>query len=91
MADLLATTDPNEALALLNKALTTTIKIAVPEKTFTTPNYNVRLKSDTRMCMKARDLAKSQGALHFKRLRRQCLSMVRRDHIAHNLDRVRRG
>jgi len=89
--DLLATTDPNEALALLNKALSIAIDIAVPEKKFTTPNYNVRLKSDTRQCMKARDLAKSQGALHYKSLRNRCLSMVRRDHIAHNLERVRRS
>ena len=87
--DLLATTDPNEALALLNKAISSATEIAVPDKTFTTPNYNVRLKSDTRKCIKAHRLAKSQEALHYKRLRNRCLSMVWRDHIEHNLERVR--
>ena len=90
-SSLLATTCPNEAVALLNKALSSAIELAVPEKTYTTPNLDVRLSKETRKCMRARDLAKSQGKEHYKRLRNKCLSLVRRDNINHNLERVRRG
>ena len=41
--------------------------------------------------MRARDLAKAQGKEHYKRLRNKCLSLIRRDNINHNLERVRRG
>ena len=90
-SNLLATTCPNEAVALLIKAMSSAIDLAVPEKTYCTPNLNVRLSKETRRCMRARDLAKSQGKEHYKRLRNKCLSMIRRDHINHNLQRVRRG
>ena len=41
--------------------------------------------------MRARDLAKAQGKEHYKHLRNKCLSLIRRDNINHNLERVRRG
>ena len=90
-SSLLATTCPNEAVALLIKALSSAIELAVPEKTYSTPNLDVRLSRETRQCMRARDLAKSQGKEHYKRLRNKCLSMIRSDNINHNLERVRRG
>ena len=90
-SDLLATTKPDEAVALLEEALAAAIEVAVPKRTYTTPNLNVRLKADTRKCMRARDLAKAQGKECYKRLRNKCLSMVRRDHVQHNIERVRKG
>ena len=88
---LLATTCPNEAVTLMNKALSSAIDLAVPVKTYTTPNLDVRLSRETRQCMRARDLARSQGKEHYKRLRNKCLSLIRHDHINHNLKRVKRG
>ena len=90
-SDLMAATKPMEAVVLLDKALTAVITVAVPEKSYTTPNLNVRLKEDTRKCMRNRDRAKAQGKECYKRLRNKCLSMVRRDHVQHNLERVRKG
>ena len=90
-SNLLATTCPNQATSLLIKALSSAIELAVPEKTYSTPNLDVRLSKETRQCMRARDLAKAQGKEHYKRLRNKCLSLVRRDNINHNLERVRRG
>ena len=90
-SDMLATTNPDEAVALLDEALAAAVEVAVPKKTYFTPNFNVRLKADTRKCMRARDQAKAQGKECYKRLRNKCLSMVRRDHIQHNIERVRKG
>ena len=68
-SNLLATTCPNEAAALLIKALSSAIDLAVQEKIYFTPNLDVRLSRETRQCMRAHDLAKAQGKEHSKRLR----------------------
>ena len=88
---LLSTTDLNEAVTLLEGAVAAAVEVSVPTRSYTTPNLSVRLKPDTRACMRARDKAKSQGKECFKRLRNKTLSLVRRDHIHHNLERIKKG
>ena len=88
---LFATSDANEAAHLLHSATIAAVNRAVPYRQYTTPNLGVRLKPDTRKVMRARDLAKLQGQKHYKQLRNKALSMVRRDFIQHNLERIKRG
>jgi len=51
----------------------------------------VRLSSDTRKVMRARDKARKEGSKNYKHLRNQALSRVRRDHVKYNLARIQRG
>ena len=41
--------------------------------------------------MRQRDKAKKGGKIQYKALRNKALSLVRRDHVQHNLSRIRRG
>ena len=88
---LLCSTDVNKAVSLLKAASTAAINVAVPLRTYTTPNLGVRLKADTLKAMRMRDKAKRNGALHYKALRNKALSLVRRDYVTNNLERIRKG
>ena len=88
---LLSTSDSNEAVSLLKAAMSAAVDVSVPLRTYCTPNLGVRLKPDTRKVMKARNKAKREGSLHYKALRNKSLSLVRRDFVTHNLERIRRG
>ena len=88
---LLSTTDVNAAVAHLNRATTAALDVAAPVRVYTTPNANVRLKKDTRAIMRERDKAKEKGQLRYKALRNRALSLVRRDHVHHNLQRIQKG
>ena len=87
---LLSTTDVHEAASLLKEAMVAATDISVPTKQFTTPNLNVRLKPDTLAAIRARDAAKQHGRKFYKSLRNKALSLVRRDHIQRNLERIRK-
>ena len=88
---LLTSSDVNEAVSLLNEATMAAVNVSVPLRTYTTPNIGVRLSADTRACMRARNRAKREGALHYKTLRNQTLKLVRRDYVKHNMERISRG
>ena len=87
---LMATKDVDSAVAMLEEAVTAALDVSVPVKVFTTPNMDVRLRQDTLRAMRARDTAKKEGKLCYKLLRNKALSLVRRDHVQHNVDRIRK-
>ena len=88
---LLAAKDVDSVVSLLNTATSAAVNIAVPQRVYESPNIAVRLKPDTRAAMRARNKAKQEGALHYKALRNKTLSLVRRDHVAHNISRIQKG
>ena len=88
---LFSSKDVNEAVSLLNSAMTSAIDMAVPLRKYTTPNIGIRLKPDTLKAMRERDKAKKSGALHYKALRNRCLALVRRDYVTKNLERIKKG
>ena len=88
---LMTATESETAVTLLNVALKEAINTAVPEREYTTPNLGVRLKKDTLAAMRARDLAKKNGALKYKALRNRALSLVRRDYVTLNVSRIKNG
>ena len=89
-SSLLATTDASTAVAKLEEAVTAALDTSVPVRVFSTPNVDVRLKPDTIRAMRARDAAKREGKLHYKSLRNKALSLVRRDHVQYNVDKIRK-
>ena len=83
--------DVNEGVSLLKSAMTSGIDVAVPLRVYCTPNIGLRLRPDTLKAMKERDKAKRAGALHYKALRNKSLSLIRRDYVSNNLERIRKG
>ena len=90
-SQVMSATEVDTAVSHLTTALKAGIDIAVPVRSYHTPNLGVRLKKDTRAVMRARDLAKKKGSLNYKVLRNRALSMIRRDYVSHNVDRIKRG
>ena len=88
---LFRSTDVNEAVAIMKSAMTAGIDVAVPLRVYSTPNLGLRLKPDTLRTMRERDKAKRAGALQYKALRNKSLSLIRRDYVTNNLDRIQKG
>ena len=85
---LLCSTSADRATALLREAMVAATDAAVPTRNYTTPNINIRLKPETRAVMRARDAAKEEGKKSYKSLRNRALSLIRRDHVQRNLERI---
>ena len=90
-SSLMTAKDVDTAVKHLTTVLRAGIEHAVPERTYHTPNLGVRLKKDTRAVMRARDLAKQKGSLNYQVLCNKALSLVRRDFVTNNVDRIKKG
>ena len=84
------TTDANAAAASLKKAVLTALDATVPLRKFFPRKSPVCLAKDTRVVMRARDIAKREGAKHYKELRNRALSLIQRDFVSFNLERIRK-
>ena len=76
---------------MLKKAVTTAVEASVPKREYTTPNLNIRLKPDTRAVMRACDKAKKEGSRTYRSLRNKALSMIQRDKVQRNIEKIRKG